>query len=138
MTSSRSFTPEPGQLLGEERDALAVAAEHAGDVGAPEHALGPERVEDSMQPVLDVAERIILRRIMRRAGGLDRDIGQLRQRHQFVEMDKGLGIAAKPVEAAMIEDHPQIGMTLGDLAKFRQEDTAHHGDRQAFLFGRRP
>src|SRR4029077_18516606 len=61
---------QPRQFLGEEGDALPPGARHAGDIGAPEEALRPERVENSMQAVLDVAEGIALRRIMRRAGRL--------------------------------------------------------------------
>src|SRR5512132_2637802 len=37
---------QPRQLLGEHRHALPIRARHAGDVGAPEGALGPERLED--------------------------------------------------------------------------------------------
>src|SRR6516164_8420995 len=36
---------EPRQFLGEQGYALAPGARHAGDVGAPEHALGAEGVE---------------------------------------------------------------------------------------------
>src|SRR5215470_7005338 len=68
---------QPRQLLGEEGDALAIGAGHAGDVGAPEQAVWPIGVEDAVQPVLDVLERIGLGRVVRRAGHLDGDIGQL-------------------------------------------------------------
>src|SRR6516165_11165694 len=95
--------PKPWQFLGEEGHALAVAALHPRDVGPPEEALGSERIEDAVQPVLDVAERIALRRIMRRAGRFHGDIGQSRQRHELVEMDESLRIAAATVGPAVID-----------------------------------
>ena len=49
---------QPCELFGKEIHALPVAAGHAGDVGAEEEALGSERVEDAVQPVLDVGIRI--------------------------------------------------------------------------------
>src|SRR6201994_1957557 len=79
---------QPRQFLGEEGDALPVAAGHAGDVGAPEEALRPERIVDAVQPVPDVTEGIGLRGVMRRAGRLHRDVRQLRELHQLVEMDE--------------------------------------------------
>src|SRR5262249_46620769 len=66
---------QPRQLFGEQRDALTVSAWHAGDVSAPEHPRRAEGVEDALELVVDVAERIGLRRIAGRAGGLDRDVG---------------------------------------------------------------
>src|SRR5687767_2965601 len=48
--------PQPRQFFGEERDALPVAARHPRDVGAPEHPLRPERIEDAVQSVTDIAE----------------------------------------------------------------------------------
>src|SRR5947208_5751112 len=62
--------PKPSQFLGEERDALPVAAGHAGDVGAPEETFRSERIENTMQSVVDIWERIGLRGIMRRTGRL--------------------------------------------------------------------
>ncbi len=129
---------QPRQLFGEEGDALAPGARHAGDVGAPEEALRAERIEDAVQAVLDVAVRIALRGIVRRAGRLQRDVRQFRQRHQFVEMDEGLGVLAVPVQPAVIDDHLHVRMALGDLAKLLQEQPAHHRDRQPFLLDRRP
>src|SRR6185437_2836794 len=99
---------QPGQFLGEEGYALTIAAGHAGDVGAPEHTLRTKGVENTMQAVLDIAERIALRRIMRRAGRLDRDIGQFCQRQQLIQTYEGLGVLAVPVEAAMVDQQPQI------------------------------
>ena len=91
-----------------------------------------------MQPVLDVPERIALGRIMRRAGRLDRDVGEFGERDQLVEMDEGLLVLAVAVEAAMVDDHLEVGMCLGDLAELVGEDAAHRGDRDAFLLGGRP
>src|ERR1041384_5075108 len=45
---------QPRQLLGEHRHALAPRARHARDVGAPEAAVGPERLEDLAQIAVDV------------------------------------------------------------------------------------
>src|SRR5713101_3324876 len=39
-------TREPGQLPGEQVDALAIAARHPREVGAPEHPPGAERIEE--------------------------------------------------------------------------------------------
>ena len=129
---------QPRQFLGKERDALPVAAGHPGDIGAPEKPLRPERIEDAMQAVMDVWEWIGLRGVMRRTGGLDRNIRQFGEGDQLDEMDEGLRILAVPVQAAMIDDHLQVRMTFRDLAEFRQEDPAHHRKRQAFLLSRRP
>src|SRR6476661_5057014 len=49
---------QPSQFLGEQGDALTIAARHARDVGAPEEPLGPVCIEDPMQPVVDIAKRI--------------------------------------------------------------------------------
>ena len=46
------FALEPGQLLGEERHALAIGAGHAGDVGAPEEPVRPEGIEQAMQRIV--------------------------------------------------------------------------------------
>ena len=75
---------------------------------------------------------------MRRAGGLHSNIGQLGERHQFIQLGKGCFILAGPHQAAMIQDHFQIGMRLSNLAKFFQEQPAHAGNRQSFLLRRRP
>src|SRR4029077_17833172 len=107
------FPLQPRQFLGKEGHALPVAAQHACNVGAPEEAAWPERIEDAGKPILDISERIILRRIMRRADSLPRDIGQLRQSHQLVEMDESTGVPAVAVEPAVIDDHLQPWMTFG-------------------------
>src|SRR6186713_33156 len=68
-------TAEPRQLFGEQRHALAPRAGHARDVGAPEPALGAERVVEPMQVVVDIAERVRLIGVARRARGLHGDVG---------------------------------------------------------------
>src|SRR6516165_4270524 len=65
---------EPRQFLGEHRQALPIGARHAGDVGAPEAALGAERVKDLADVFVDVAIGVGLARVTRGAGELDRDI----------------------------------------------------------------
>src|SRR5213596_2974753 len=56
---------QPRQFFGEHRHALPVRARHAGDVGAPERALRPERLEDLTQIAVDVPEWVGLARIAR-------------------------------------------------------------------------
>src|SRR5206468_1738334 len=77
---------EPWQLLGKKSHALAIAAGHAGDVGTPEEAVGPVSIEDPMQPVMQVLERIGLRRVARSSRGFERDIGELGERAKLVEL----------------------------------------------------
>src|SRR5207249_3938685 len=67
---------KPRQLLGEHRHALPIRARHAGDVGAPERAVRPERLEDLAEMAVDVPVRVGLARIARRARHLDRDVGE--------------------------------------------------------------
>src|SRR5678809_251246 len=71
---------QPGQLFGEQRHALTPRARHARDVGAPEPARGTEGVVEPAQVVVDVAERVRLIGVARRAGRLLRDVGELRER----------------------------------------------------------
>src|SRR5215470_14484490 len=63
---------QPGQLFGEQRHARAPWAGHARDVGAPEPARGPEGVVEAVQVVVDVAKRVRLIAVARRAGRLHR------------------------------------------------------------------
>src|SRR5688572_10071461 len=74
---------EPWQLFGEHRHALFPRARHARDVGAPEHALRPESVEDLLQVFVDVAVGVRLARVARRAGGLDGDVRVFREREEL-------------------------------------------------------
>src|SRR5512143_2827013 len=71
---------QPGQLFGEQRHALTPRAGHARDVGAPEPARGAEGVVEAVQVVVDVAKRVWLIGVARRAGCLHRDIGIFRER----------------------------------------------------------
>src|SRR5215470_16520495 len=71
---------QPGQLSREQRDALTPRAGHARDVGAPKPARGAEGVVEAVQMVVDVAERIGLIGVARRAGRLHRDVGIFRER----------------------------------------------------------
>src|SRR5712691_3413048 len=78
------ITPaEPRQLFGEQRHALAPRAGHARDVGAPEPARGAEGVIELAQLVVDVAKRVRLVGIARRARGLHRDVGVLGEGQNF-------------------------------------------------------
>src|SRR5512143_3926706 len=70
---------QPGQLFGEQRHALTPRAGHARDVGAPEPARGAEGVVEAVQVVVDVAKRVGLIGVARRAGCLPRDVGILRE-----------------------------------------------------------
>ena len=70
-------TLEPRHFFGVHRYALAHRAGHTRDIGAPEHALGPERVEDTMQILVDVAVGVGIARITGSAGCLDSDVGVL-------------------------------------------------------------
>src|SRR6267378_86892 len=51
---------EPRQLFGEQGHALPPRARHAGDVRAPEHPLGAERVETAVQVRMQTAERVFV------------------------------------------------------------------------------
>src|ERR1700704_6779331 len=71
---------QPGQLFREQRHALTPRAGHARDVGAPEPARGAEGVVEPTQVVVDVAKRVGLNGVARRAGRLHRDVGIFRER----------------------------------------------------------
>src|SRR5499425_1598058 len=71
---------QPGQLFREQRDARTPRARHARDVGAPEPARGAEGVVEAMQIVVDVAKRVRLIGVARRARRLHRDVGIFRER----------------------------------------------------------
>src|SRR5437899_877620 len=117
------ITPaEPRQLFGEQRHALAPRAGHARDVGAPEPARGAKGVIKLAQLVVDVAVRVRLVGVARRAGGLHRDVGVLRQRENFLEICPAL-IRARHSGGSteVIEDQLEVRMTLRDLADLRKE-----------------
>src|SRR5438045_3476023 len=71
---------QPGQLFREQRHALTPRAGHARDVGAPEPARGAEGVVEAVQIVVDVAKRVWLIGVARRAGRLHRDVRILCER----------------------------------------------------------
>src|SRR6185369_5014242 len=66
---------QPGQLFREQRHALTPRAGHARDVGAPEPAGGAEGIVEPAQVIVDVAKRVGLIGVARRAGRLHRDVG---------------------------------------------------------------
>src|SRR5204863_6055397 len=65
---------QPGQLFREQRDARTPRAGHARDIGAPEPARGAEGVVEAVHIVVDVAKRVGLIGVARRAGRLHRDV----------------------------------------------------------------
>src|SRR4051794_28395813 len=54
---------QPGQLLGEHGHALPPGTGHPRDVGAPEHPIRTERVENAVQVLVEAAERVSVFRI---------------------------------------------------------------------------
>src|SRR3989441_4424708 len=66
---------QPGQLLREQRHARTPRAGHARDVGAPEPARRAEGVVEPAQVVVDIAKRVRLIGVARRARRLHRNIG---------------------------------------------------------------
>src|SRR5262245_23071181 len=71
---------QPGQLFREKRHALTPRAGHACDIGAPEPARGAKRVVETVQVVVDIAKRVGLIGVARRAGRLHRDVRISRER----------------------------------------------------------
>src|SRR6266566_4742996 len=69
---------QPGQLLREQRHARTPRARHARDVGAPEPSRGAEGLVETVQIVVDVAKRVRLIGVARRARRLHRDVGIFR------------------------------------------------------------
>src|SRR6266566_2929335 len=130
---------QPGQLFGEQRHALTPRAGHARDVGAPEPARGAERVVEPMQVVVDIAERVRLIGVARRAGGLHGDVGILRERQHLREIRPPLWQGrGSPGPAEMIEDQLEVRMPLCHLGDFRKETRGHQRDGQARTLRRRP
>src|SRR5215813_6801407 len=130
---------EPRELFREQRHALPVRARHARDIRAPEHPRRAERVEDALELVVDVAERIGLRGIARRAGRLDRNVRMPSERQHLWEVVPrafaGLGGRAA---AEMIDDQLQARVTLGDLANLREKIRGEQRNRQARTLGGGP
>src|SRR5688500_7665284 len=134
------ITPaEPRQLFGEQRHALTPRAGHARDVGAPEPARGAERVVEPMQVAVDIAERVRLIGVARRARGLHGDVGIFRERQHLREICpplwQGRG-STGPAE--MIEDQLEVRMPLRHLGNLRKEPRGHQCDGQARPLRRRP
>src|SRR5262245_47571531 len=100
---------QPGQLFGEQRHALTPRAGHARDVGAPEPARGAEGVVEPAQVVVDVAKRVGLIGVARRAGRLHRDIRIFREREHLRQVRPPLTRARVPPRATeVIEDQLEI------------------------------
>src|SRR5207245_5743561 len=87
---------QPGQLFREQRHALTPRARHARDVGAPEPARGAEGVVEPAQVVVDVAKRVGLIGVARRAGRLHRDGGMFCEREHVCQMRPPLSRAGVP------------------------------------------
>src|SRR5206468_11852003 len=108
---------QPGQLFREQRDALTPRAGHARDVGAPEPARGPEGVVEPAQVVVDVAKRVRLIGVARRAGRLHRDVGIFREREHVGQIRPPLTRArVAPRTTEVIEDQLEVWVPPGDLA----------------------
>src|SRR5947199_5714674 len=123
---------QPGQLFGEQRHALTPRAGHARDVGAPEPARGAESVVEPAQVVVDVAKRVGLIGVARRAGRLHRDVGIFREREHVRQIRPTLTRARVPPRASeVIEDQLEVWVPPGDLGDLRQKVRRHHRDRQA-------
>src|SRR6266851_7739307 len=74
---------QPRQFLGKQGHALPPGAEHAGDVGAPEHPLGTEGVEAAVQMRMQASEWIVVLGVARLAGRLDHDVRVRGERQQL-------------------------------------------------------
>src|SRR5215471_9364006 len=100
---------QPGQLVREQRDARTPRARHARVVGAPEPARGAEGVVEPVQIVVDVAKRIGLIGVARRAGRLHRNVGIFREREDLRQVRPPLARARVPPRATeMIEDQLEV------------------------------
>src|SRR5215510_5744104 len=96
---------QPGQLFREQRDALTPRAGHTRDVGAPEPARGAERIVEPAQVIVNVAKRVGLIGVARRARRLHRDVGELREREHLRQIRPPLARArVAPRAPEVIED----------------------------------
>src|SRR4029079_9012227 len=68
------FAAQPGQLLGEERDALFPAAGQARPVGAPKDAPRAEGVEDAPDVGMQIGKGVILGAVAGQCRGFHRDV----------------------------------------------------------------
>ena len=101
---------QPRQFLREHRHALPPRDRHARDVGPPEHALGPEGVVKLPNVSVDVAVRIRLGGVARRACGLQRHVGELRRRDECGQVRPG-GVGSPEV----IDDQLKPRMAFCDF-----------------------
>src|SRR5438046_4020329 len=116
---------QPGQLFGEQRHALTPRAGHARDVGAPEPARGAEGVVEPAQVVVDVAKRVRLIGVTRRAGRLHRDVGVFREREYVREIRPPLTRARVPPRATeVIEDQLEIWCRWATSPTFGRKSAA--------------
>src|SRR5215471_491950 len=107
---------QPGQLFGEQRHALTPRAGHARDVGAPEPARGAEGLVEAVQVVVDVAKRVGLIGVARRAGRLHCDVGIFRERQHLWQIRPPLARArVAPMTTEMIENQLEFWMKPGSL-----------------------
>src|SRR2546430_8069667 len=107
---------QPGQLFGEQRHALTPRAGHARDVGAPEPARGTEGVVEPAQVVVDIAKRVRLIGVARRAGRLHRDARIFRERQHVRQIRPALTRARVPPRATeVIKDQLEALVSLVDL-----------------------
>src|SRR2546428_539941 len=105
---------QPGQLFREQRYALTPRAGHAREVGAPEPARGAEGVVKAAQVVVDVAKRVRLIGVARRAGRLHRDVRIFREREHVRQIRPPLTRARIPPRATeVVEDQLEVWVPLG-------------------------
>src|SRR5215472_1994342 len=112
---------EPRQFLGEHCHALPVRARHAGNVGAPETTLRPERVIDLADVFVDVAVGVGRARVAWRPRELDRDIGMFGECEHFTEIDKSSIVGpgtSSPAAAMVVDVELQSRMAFGDPPEF--------------------
>src|SRR5260370_6344900 len=66
------------ELLGEHRHSLTIgaASRQPRKIAAPERSLCTECLDDSLQWIMEIAERVALRRVARERGDLDGHIGR--------------------------------------------------------------
>src|SRR4029453_17762150 len=90
---------QPGQLFREQRHARTPRARHARYVGAPEPARRAEGVVEAVQIVMDVAKRVRLIGVARRAGRLHRAVWILREGEHVRQIRPPLTQAGVPPRA---------------------------------------
>ena len=124
---------QPRQFVGEEGHTLPPGAGHAGDVGAPEHPLGAERIKAPVQMRVQAAERVFVLGIAGLSRRLDRYIRLFSEGQQFrlVAISRLAFTGAR--HAHMVDDQLQAGVALGDLADCRQKHRRPQRHRHAPL-----